>query len=77
VAFHDDPLIVGLDIARGGGDANVFRFRRGGDARSIAAIRIPGEEARDTTVGSARMVPLDTSNWAVVWTKHQRNSLRR
>jgi hypothetical protein len=50
-AFYapDDPLIVGVDVARGGADSNVIRFRRGLDARSIPPIRIPGEEMRDTT----------------------------
>lgn len=48
-AFHapDDPLIVGVDVARGGADTSVIRFRRGLDARSIPPIRIPGEETRD------------------------------
>jgi hypothetical protein len=53
-AEPDDPLVVGVDVARGGGDWNVIRFRRGLDARSIPAIRVPGEETRDTT----RMVTL-------------------
>lgn len=44
----DDPLIAGLDVARGGGDNCVIRFRRGMDARSIKPIVIPGEEARDS-----------------------------
>jgi hypothetical protein len=44
----DDPLVVGVDIARGGGDNNVFWFRRGHDARSIPPIVIPGEESRDS-----------------------------
>jgi len=48
----DEPLVAGLDLARGGGDENVLRFRRGADARSIPPIRIPGEQARD----SMRMV---------------------
>lgn len=43
----DDPLIVGVDVARGGADRSVVRFRRGLDARSIPAIVIPGEETRD------------------------------
>ena len=49
-AFHlpDDPLIAGLDVARGGGDENVIWFRRGADARTIPAIRIPGEQTRDS-----------------------------
>jgi hypothetical protein len=44
----DDPLIVGVDVARGGGDNNVIRFRRGNDASSIPPIKIPGEESRDS-----------------------------
>lgn len=46
--FPDDPLVCGLDVARGGVDNNVFRFRRGMDARSIPSIRIPGEQSRDS-----------------------------
>jgi len=45
--FDDDPLVVGVDVARGGADRSVIRFRRGVDARSIPPIRIPGEETRD------------------------------
>jgi len=44
----DDPLVCGLDVARGGEDECVFRFRRGTDARSIPPVRIPGAEARDS-----------------------------
>ncbi len=44
----DEPLICGLDLARGGADECVFRFRRGKDARSIPPIRVPGEQARDS-----------------------------
>jgi hypothetical protein len=45
----DDPLICGVDVARGGGDWNVIRFRKGYDARTIPAQRIPGEQTRDST----------------------------
>lgn len=48
VSMPDDPLVVGLDVARGGGDNNVFWFRRGLDASSIPPIVIPGEETRDS-----------------------------
>lgn len=48
VAFEDDPLVAGLDIARGGADRCVIRFRRGFDARSIPPLSIPGEQARDS-----------------------------
>lgn len=47
-ALPDAPLVVGLDLARGGEDECVFRFRRGSDARSIPPIRVPGEQARDS-----------------------------
>lgn len=49
VAFADDPLVAGLDVARGGSDRCVIRFRRGHDARSIPPVIIPGEQARDST----------------------------
>jgi hypothetical protein len=48
VTFADDPLVVGLDIARGGDDLTVFRFRRGTDARSIPPVVLTGEESRDS-----------------------------
>ena len=43
-----DPLIMALDIARGGDDNCVIRFRRGLDARSIPPIVIPGSEVKDS-----------------------------
>jgi len=43
-----DPLIMTLDIARGGDDNCVFRFRRGLDGKSIPEVRIPGSEVRDS-----------------------------
>lgn len=52
--FPDDPLICGLDVARGGSDRCVFRFRRGTDAKSIKPVWIPGEQSRD----SMRLVTL-------------------
>ena len=52
--FDDDPLIVGLDVARGGNAYTVFRFRRGLDAVSIPPVRITGEQSRD----SMRMVSI-------------------
>lgn len=43
-----DPLIMGIDVARGGSDYGVVRFRRGLDAQTIPPIRIPGSEIRDS-----------------------------
>ncbi len=48
--LRNDPLICGLDVSRGGADNCVFRFRRGQDAQSIPAIRISGEDARNSTI---------------------------
>lgn len=49
-AIHlpEDPLVVGVDVARGGSDHSVICFRRGKDARSIRPIRLPGDETRDS-----------------------------
>jgi hypothetical protein len=44
----DEPLVAGLDMARGGADECVLRFRRGFDGRSIPPLRVPGEQARDS-----------------------------
>lgn len=55
VVMKDDPLIVGVDMAWGGGDDNVIRFRRGNDARSIKLIRIKGEFTRDPDVMVGRL----------------------
>lgn len=46
----DEPLVAGFDVSGGGSAWNVIRFRRGGDARSIPPIRIPGEKGRDRAV---------------------------
>lgn len=44
----DEPLVAGLDIARGGSDNCVLRFRHGLDAITLPPIKIPGEESRDS-----------------------------
>lgn len=48
--LNDEPLIAGVDLAWGGDDENVVRFRVGNDARSIKPLRIPGEKTRDSAV---------------------------
>jgi hypothetical protein len=53
--LDDEPLVAGCDLAWGGKDANVIRFRRGRDARSIPAIRISGELTRDPSVLTNRL----------------------
>jgi hypothetical protein len=44
----DDPLICGIDIARGGDDNCMISFRRGKDAKSEKVYKIPGEKSRDS-----------------------------
>jgi len=48
IYMGDDPLICGVDIARGGEDNCMIQFRRGKDAKSEKAYRIPGEKSRDS-----------------------------
>lgn len=57
-AMLGDALVCGIDIARGGDDANVIQFRRGLDARSIPPIKIPGSETRDTVPFIAKVTTL-------------------
>ncbi|MNR15781.1 hypothetical protein D3C85_1323370 [compost metagenome] len=54
----NDALVCGIDIARGGADNNVVRFRRGLDARTIPKVKIPGSETRDTTKFIAKVCTL-------------------
>lgn len=44
----DDPLICGIDVARGGDDNCMIQFRRGKDAKSEKVYRIPGEDSKDS-----------------------------
>ena len=48
LVLPDEPLIAGFDVARGGADRCVIRFRRGKDARSIPPISVPGEQSKDS-----------------------------
>lgn len=48
--LRHDPLICGIDYARGGNDNVVVRFRRGRDARSEKTYVVPGEHSRDSEV---------------------------
>lgn len=46
--FEDDPLILSIDVARGGAANLVASFRRGFDARTKKGLSIPGSETRDS-----------------------------
>ena len=56
--LDDEPLVAGVDLARGGGDKAVIRFRRGDDARTIPPIKIPGELVRDSTLLIAKLADM-------------------
>lgn len=60
----DTPLVAGCDLAWGGSDSNVIRFRRGMDGRSIPAIRIPGELTRDPNVLTNRLADILTTTYS-------------
>jgi len=51
----DEPLIAGCDLAWGGSDFNVIRFRRGMDARTVPPVRIPGSLTRDPAILISRL----------------------
>jgi hypothetical protein len=57
-ARRDEPLIAGVDLAWGGSDSNVVRFRRGKDARSIKPVVIPSESTRDSAVMVVKLAEL-------------------
>lgn len=63
VVFPDEPLIAGADLAWGGGDDNVIRFRRGFDAKSIPPMRIKGEFTRDPAVLTTRLADILTREY--------------
>jgi hypothetical protein len=51
----DEPLVCGVDLAWGGSDDNVIRFRKGNDARSIPPIKVKGEFTRNPQVMIAKL----------------------
>lgn len=63
VVLPDEPLVAGCDLAWGGSDFNVIRFRRGRDGRSIPAIRIPGKLTADPGVLTNRLADVLTSEY--------------
>jgi len=62
----DDPLIVGVDVARGGLANTVFRFRRGRDAASIPPVRISGQDSRDSMRIAAKLTEVMSTMYAGV-----------
>jgi hypothetical protein len=56
VTLTDDVLVAGLDVARGGGDLSIIRFRRGADARSMKPIRLDSRDTTDLVTTAARVL---------------------
>ena len=56
----NEPLIAGVDLARGGGDKAIVRFRRGDDARSIPPLKFTPDETRDSMRLVAKLTDLAT-----------------
>lgn len=60
-SFLNDPLVMSVDVARGGNAECVIAFRRGMDARTLPWIIIPGSEVRDSTKLIDRITDLATT----------------
>lgn len=58
--LQDDPLIAGVDVARGGDDMTVVRFRKGNDATVLKTERIPGDQSRDSTLVVSKLAQMLT-----------------
>ena len=59
----NEPLVAGVDLAWGGEDKNVIRFRRGNEARNDGKhlpkpVKIPGELTRDPAVLTVRLADI-------------------
>ncbi len=63
----DDPLICGVDVARGGADNCMIQFRRGKDAKSEKVYKIPGEKVRNSM--------LLVSKLTMVFDRHKPNAI--
>jgi hypothetical protein len=63
LVLPDEPLVAGADLAWGGSDDNVIRFRRGFDAKSIPSIRIKGEFTRDPAILTNRLADVLTRDY--------------
>jgi hypothetical protein len=70
--MNDEPLVAGVDCARGGSAKVVIRFRQGDDARSRRPIKIPGEQVRDSMLLVSKLSDLATQEFGDVEGKNKR-----
>jgi len=64
VVMADEPLVAGCDMAWGGSDDNVVRFRRGLDAKTIKPVRVKGEFTRDPQVMVTRLADILSKDYS-------------
>lgn len=62
-ALADESLVVGIDLAWGGEDASVARFRKGPDARSIPPVKVTGERCKDPAVMTGQCADIMTKTY--------------
>ena len=58
LSLRDDPLVAGFDVSGGGQAWNVVWFRKGGDARSIPPVCIPGEHTQERSAMLAKLAEI-------------------
>jgi len=63
VVLANEPLVAGVDLARGGSAKAVIRFRCGDDALSRPPIKIPGEQVKDSMLLVAKLADLSTTTF--------------
>lgn len=63
----DQPLILGIDVSRGGEDSTVYFFRRGDDCVSLPIYKLSGEKSRNSM--------LVVSNAAMLIKRHEPDAI--
>ena len=61
--FADEPMVLGVDIARGGNANTVMRFRRGADAATLPPIRLIGAQSRDSMSVASKLADVMSQSW--------------
>jgi len=62
VPLQDEPIIAGVDVSGGGKAWNTVRRRKGHDARSYPAIRLPGSVGREAFIAKLSDMMGDRNN---------------
>lgn len=62
ITLPDEPLLMGIDYARGGVDKIVIRWRKGKNGRILHPTKIPGEKSRDSMAVATKIADLITKH---------------